>query len=795
MIRLTLNSGSLPEIHLFNKESILVSTDPSSADLILNLPNSPDLISLNLVEKNGSWSVVNGSNNPFVCINKQSFGKRIIHSGDVISIDDLTILFENLSSQVISDSTQKVVDKSFNPSDNDESRALSTDHEFNLPFAEGVDLLQGEEWKDPVYLEKYVQELENKFNTPQREIFSAENGEQKSESSKDSSKPSNSLKDDYLKDLEDENPKNKHLPQFDLSSEPNHLFQAWKWILLFIFFLVLISTAVCTVIYYSISDKTEAYVVKASQGTADIAMALTYAQISQTKPHNQNWSDIEFLKSNLQKLLVDTPSFASKLDAHGEFHCCPYTLRIYTNSDLSHFILIAQPAPTLLYWLIPRPIIVIDSHLMDLRTLKDVRSVNRLLANADPLDGANGKELTSLVKQGQIISLKTLAQESDLLEFAPPESLALLKQNAENIIYNAPRYYRLGQGIIRKAINLATAKGSSQDVGALKEEIENIAWLKNLVLYSIQGKTSAEQTRQGLKMFVPSSNLFFGYILFNHQSQIYQAELIPDEEMPKDFNAQPIPELTEQSMEIALESENQKESTEDKLTEATNETSIDHNHPIYIQLQVLVISRDQELKPLSQRFIQQINQELNSPDPRFQQQFQELSQEFLLVNAKHKQEIREKIAILYNQYEDLSAHVFLNFLKELHLEHLMQNDDECLNMINENCHQNVETLVGHIARSKNLEELNNFTKMTTIWLNFDYIKDPKKLIKYQTNLRNQVLKQMENFLLSPTKHLDLVEEDRTHLNEILNQEKLINPEEKDFFLAEFDYVVNQNKEL
>ena len=110
---------------------------------------------------------------------------------------------------------------------------------------------------------------------------------------------------------------------------------------------------------------------------------------------------------------------------------------------------------------------------------------------------------------------------------------------------------------------------------------------------------------------------------------------------------------------------------------------------------------------------------------------------------------------------------------------------------------NFDKLDSYIDKNldKNLEELNNFTKMTAIWLNFDYIKDPKELVKYQTNLRNQVLKQMENFLLSPTKHLDLVEEDRTNLNEVLNQEKLINPEEKDFFLAEFDYVVNQNKEL
>ncbi len=147
-------------------------------------------------------------------------------------------------------------------------------------------------------------------------------------------------------------------------------------------------------------------------------MALVHAQLNHLKPHNHNWFDVDFLKNNLKAILPDSSSYASQIDAQGQFNCCPYTLRTYTNCDLSHFLLIAQPGPNLLNWLIPQSLIIVDSSLMELRVLKDAKSLNRLLANSDPLDGMSGKEITSLIKQGSLIRLTTLASESGHLDFA-----------------------------------------------------------------------------------------------------------------------------------------------------------------------------------------------------------------------------------------------------------------------------------------------------------------------------------------------------------------------------------------
>ncbi len=116
-------------------------------------------------------------------------------------------------------------------------------------------------------------------------------------------------------------------------------------------------------------------------------MALTYAQMHQLKPLNQNWGDPDFLKDILTKVLPpDYPSLVEQ-DKQEPFRNCPYMLRVYTSNDLSHFLLIAQPEPNLLQWLISRETILLDSRTMELHKIRDLRALNRLLADPRPLEG------------------------------------------------------------------------------------------------------------------------------------------------------------------------------------------------------------------------------------------------------------------------------------------------------------------------------------------------------------------------------------------------------------------------
>lgn len=798
MIRLTLNAHSDPEIHLFNKSTILIGSESNHADLVLSHPDIQS-IHLKIIEQNGLPYLINYVNDPFVTLNENAFGKKMLQSGDVISLHQMTLLFENLDT-VPSSGTDEIKKEDRISLSGSEIEKPSTDTSQLTPLpssTEGIDFTSvslpfekeviglGEEELQQASLDEYLKELES-LSQPAVAPPAAPLKEKE-----ERKRTTASLKDDYLRDLDDDNHTQGQGP-FGQFKEPSHLYQAWKWILLFIFSLIAISGVVGTVIYFTVSDKAEAQETKAAQAVADITMALTHAHLNHLKPHNQNWSDSDFLKSNLQAILPETASYATQIDAQGQFNSCPYSLRIYTNSDLSHFLLIAQPAPSLLNWLIPQSLIVVDSHLMELRVLKDVRSLNRLLANPEPLDGPSGKEITSLIKQSGLLRLAALASDSGQEDFSPPKNLAWVKPGAENLIYNAPRYYRLGHHIIQKAMTLSTSKGSSQEVALLKQDVEDLSCFHSFTLYSDQGKKSAMLVRQGLMLFAPSDKVLFGYLLFNAQGKIHQGHLLKDEEELKESSVVNVPKEND-LVAFQGSTETAKEESSKKNLERA---AVDANHPIYIQLQSLVLMRETELKPLAISLNNLVNQELLMPRAQFQMEFQNLSHTYLLANAKHKQTIKETIDALYHQYEEIPIHQFLSFIKALNLEQLIQQEDHSITVIDENCQQNMELLLTYIENSKSLVELDNLVHIASTWLNFDYIKEPNELMKYQNLLRNQLLEQLERYLLLQKKHVVLKADDKEILQHILSQERLIKPEEKEFFLEEFDenIALQQNHE-
>ena len=58
--------------------------------------------------------------------------------------------------------------------------------------------------------------------------------------------------------------------------------------------------------------------------------------------------------------------------------------------------------------------------------------------------------------------------------------------------------------------------------------------------------------------------------------------------------------------------------------------------------------------------------------------------------------------------------------------------------------------------------------------------------EYQNILRNQLLQQMEKCLFTRNKDILINAKDKHVLNDNLNQERLIKPEERDFFQEEFE---------
>ena len=107
----------------------------------------------------------------------------------------------------------------------------------------------------------------------------------------------------------------------------------------------------------------------------------------------------------------------------------------------------------------------------------------------------------------------------------------------------------------------------------------------------------------------------------------------------------------------------------------------------------------------------------------------------------------------------------------------------------------MDSLFKHIENSKSLAELDNIIHIASTWLNFDYIKDPQELMRYQNLLRNHLLEQLEACLLTQKTNFTVKAEDKSVLQDILNQERLIKPEERDFFLGEFDELVQGDDQI
>ncbi len=784
MIRLTLKSNTDPVIHLFSKTTILIGSDPSQVDLVL-AKSDIHPIHLKIIEQDGLFFAINEVNDPFVSINEYPFGKKLLQNEDLIQIHNEEIKFENLNN-INSETNQVLADHNHQPytypltKKNSHSSKDTHFLNINLPFEEDLEILKGEEFQAS-HLDEILEESKPMENVANTHFLS---GVKPLKSAKDSSgrKLNSSLKDDYLRELDDDHTAKTNPFQKD---ETSHLYQAWKWILLFIFSTLAIAGLLGIILFYSLSDKTEMQETKAAQAVADIAMALTHAQLYHLKPHNQNWSDVEFLKNNIEAILPGGSSFASQIDGQGQLHCCPYSLRIYTNNDLTRFLLIAQPAPSLFYWLVPKSIIVLDSELMELRTFTDVRSINRALANSEPLDGVNGKEIAALIKKGKLIRLSVLANESNNLDLAPPKNIAWIKPGAENYIYNAPRYYRMGQILLQKAINLSTSKGTGHEVSALKQDVVNFSRLNNLILYA-ENKKTASLSKHSLMLFAPSDKFLFGYLLLNNQGNIYEVHLLKEEGDIKD-----IPAMDDQSSNNeVLAFQNSLTIHPDATKHESNENDvIDLNHPVYIKLHALVMTRENELRPLSAALFNLLSQELDSPKAHFQTEFQNLYHTYLISNSQHKQNIKESIMALYHQYEDMPIDQFIAFINTLHLNHLILQKDQTLSLIDENCIQNLENIFSLVERCQSLVELDNLVHIAIVWLNFDYLKDPQELIKYQNLLRNHILEQLDAILLSRKKPISVKREDKESLRHILEHERLIKPDEKEYFLAEFDELI------
>lgn len=794
MIKLILAPNTQPITYLFDKDRIVIGGadgGESQPDLPLSLSNLQSE-HVCIEELDGIYIAFNLANDPFTTINGHSFRKKLLKIGDFIEIASITIKFEgncdheNDEKSPLLNALEKKIDRA--PSVVSKANIASDDPLENLDIDA---LLKRVEDLEAAFIarQNHRSSVENKCAslspTPSNAVISVSPTETDIEEGENftpppraiefsANKPRKSLKDDYLRHLDDDadaNTKSKDL------STPRMVI-SWKSLSAIVGGFLLFFCAAFAIFYVSTVDRSQKEELKVAAAVSDVAMALNFAYINHASPQNHNWSDPDFLKHNLAAVLASGHIPLANIDSHGQFVDTSYILRIYTSSDLSHFLVIAQPNASLLQWLVPKAAIIVDSQSMELRKNADLRALNRLLI--DPtIDSSNSREISQLVNQAEQISIDSLAKVQRDSGFSSAKALAYIRPGAENYIYNALRYYHFGELLTKKAIALYQARDNEHDISLLMQEIEILKRLKNIVLYSTGGLRAALNAQRAIAAFSPQHKFLFGYLQFNQQGLAHGGHLLID-----DGNS----EIAALDTPVKPDSKivAQDNAFDDLMTE-------------------LYETRDNTRRETELKIEQLINEISLSDDPAFAESLQTLKNELDKIDQKHQQRIFRALSLLAllsmndeksddNQIDEIQPTDLIpqkdDLESKVSFEPESQNSSEndSSNTINSFNHEVFLSLIEKIRESKSLREVENASQALANLLSIEYIFEVEQFIAYQNVVHAEVVEKLDYFLLSPQQPLDpaeLHEANRAVLSQILTNAWVYDEDECDYYLNEF----------
>lgn len=529
MIKITVITSTDEKSVFFSEDSFFIGDQKSDS---INTKNSQFLPltgiglkpeHLRIFKQEGHLFVQNLANDPFVTLDNLPFYKKEAKNGSIIRIRDKDLKIELVNEEDRSRSTKELPKEPIR----DFPKETLRDSLKESP----KEVVQTNEIEEAHHEEEIIHAapLLKRESTPRSSLKDLENQLEK--------EGTNEEEKSWLAHLNVSPFRNIRLLSFFLMT----------------FFLVFGIIAVES--YLRAGERSDKDELKAAESLSDIAMSLTYAQFYHISPQKHNWSDPIFIQNNLLATLPTGSSAGTVLNSQGEFTSCLYFLRVYTSNDLSRFLVVAHPTPSLIHWLIPKSALVVDSNSMEIRRIRNVKGLNRLLANLNTLDGLSLAQITDLVKKEEIIPLSYIAKMANKPEFQPPRVLAFLRPGAENLIYNAPRYHPFGDALLKKASEFASIHTSSHELAMLQAELEILKKYPNLILYTTKSIEEANVAINALKKIGPHKKYLLATVKYDNMGQFRSSKIIMDHND------------VEKAEELALKESTQKEVTE-KVIEA-----------------------------------------------------------------------------------------------------------------------------------------------------------------------------------------------------------------------------------
>ncbi len=876
MIILTINPEVQPIAHHFNKTSVTIGHKGD-----LNIPSEIlEDIHIQIFEQGGTFVIFNEANDPFVTLNGLPFGKKNLKPSDTIRIGNTSIRFETgpfqhsspaqagehlaeLLEQALMtpskvetsqiqptlknvdyDAELEKLDALYDEIQTDEASSHEFDNDLETIDIDGLmqqveelerlDALEEKKPLEPASMAAEESHLTPDYDSPlavspANNVFFQNQVDVPQEPLPVKTAKA-SLKDYYLSEFDDENEElTSKKQQAEAAAAPSN----WNWKLIGAFLggLIAILTLAGYFIYGSISGRNDEDEIKAAAGVADIAMALTQAQMTHSNPPNQNWSDREFIRNNLFSVLAPTYSPTEALDAHDQNNVNSYMIRIYTSNDLSQFIVIAQPSPSLMHWLIPKASIIVDSKQMEMRKINDLKLLNRLLLNPSPLDGSNANEISQIIKQGELISLSAIASKKEKQGFAPPKVLGSIRPGAENQIYNAPRYYPFGEGFLRKAISLTEKQNDLHEIETWQQDVKALMKYPHIILYSSQGLQWARQAQKALNLLLPQHKILVAYLKFNSKGLISSSNYVIDDGGSDIAIGSPVKHAGwDHATYPAQEEDGNSTAKEDKLSHLpfaqltfTPNDKVDPNHPLLRQLCALETSEKKGLQSVEKNLTNLLNEAQQSDIAaflsrvelllkknldtyekdseqyekavatiRFLESLQQILNTYAEEAKQQKEQTIQSLSQLYREYSQMPLEQFMEYVKAAGLESFVQQNldlqerrlaaDPALQTL-------IEDEIQKIKLSHHLQDLQQQVDKIGQMLQLGDLADHKKLITYQSATKLQVLDKLNDFLLSKEKGLpseEFTDKNRGTLVHILKSAWVTDPDEFEFYTAEFE---------
>lgn len=720
MIELTIRLGTKQICKSFVQDSIFLAKNSKDLeDLSLNfdslLPSH-----IHIFKQQDQFFAQNLANDPFATINGSPFGKKQLKNGDCLLVGELEVTF------------------TLKPEEQEESRQNEIEEEGLAALIQEVERLAEEKQTllgaEP---DQFIKEFKIKKKSSSRKVQS-----------------------EVIKQ------------HFAPSQKTEGI--SWPFMLAIASSILAIILAICAVAYLIFAEKNDQQEYRAARTLADVAVALTYAQQQQLKPANQNWADPDFMNHALSKVLPAQSFHPLPIDKHGCLTDCPYLLRVYTNTDSSRFLLVAQPEPSLWQWLLARETLLVDSHTMELHYLTDLRALNRLLAVSTPLEGASALEISHLIDRSPLISLHVLAAETERPDLMPPKELKRVLPGADFRIYNLPRYYQLSNGFVQSIAD------NRQEQKELHKEITRLIELPQLIFYTTLTPVESVKVRSILQRWFPNLPIVMTQIELEPQSNSVLSSYV----LEKEWQPSKVEAKTKESSLTALIEE------------------IDRPSITFAELTDKLVTRREVLLSYKAKIDGLIDYFIHSPSDDFISEAISLLYEIDDIELAEQLTIKQSIVSVYQKYvlrDHTITHAdFLSQIEQLQLSPYLPTEliekEEREGLMEAKKKSSFSEIIDNIESAVDLKSIENAVTVANSYIIKNASLDTDQLQKLRNRLQLQSLYRLEELILAPSNLLteeQYTEESRNCIINILLSTGVTDEAIYDYYQREFDLLLEQ----